>query len=228
MKYTESVYQGMNMITRYPNGYDQGIENGKKYPLIVLLHGAGSRGTDVSVLRENRFFAITDKYEDFPFISTALQCSANTWFDVFETLQRFIKDCVAMPGVDPERVYLVGASMGGYATWQLAMTMPEYFAAIVPICGGGMYWNAARLRNVAIWAFHGAKDPTVLCEESQKMVDAAVRCGADARLTVYPENGHDAWSDTYSNPEVFEWLKEHKNSNAAELIDKYHGSDIYG
>ena len=35
-----------------------------------------------------------------------------------------------------------------------------------------MYWNAGRLVNVPVWAFHGEKDSTVFVEESKKMVDA--------------------------------------------------------
>jgi len=69
-----------------------------------------------------------------------------------------------------------------------------------------MYWNAARLKHIPARAFHGKLDSTVLVEESEKMVDAICRSGGDAQLTVYPENGHDAWTDTYRNPEVFAWL----------------------
>ena len=118
--------------------------------------------------------------------------------------------------------------MGGYAAWQLAMSMPEYFAAIVPICGGGMYWNADRLVNVPIWAFHGEKDSAVLVEESVKMVNAFNQAGGNARLTVYPNTGHDAWSDTYCNPEVFEWLLAHKNKNMTCINEKYTDSNLYG
>ena len=122
----------------------------------------------------------------------------------------------------------MGASMGGYATWQLAMSMPERFAAIVPICGGGMYGNAARLVNVPVWAFHGAKDTTVLLEESVKMVDAVNHSKGRAKLTVYPENSHDAWSDTYANYEVFRWLLDQRRKDIKEYTDGYNGSKQYG
>ena len=72
-----------------------------------------------------------------------------------------------------------------------------------------------------IWAFHGAKDPTVFVEETQKMVDAVNKRGGNAKLTIYPENAHDAWSDTYSNPEVFSWLLEH------EIKEKELGENEY-
>ena len=133
-----------------------------------------------------------------------------------------------MPFVDRDRIYVMGASMGGYATWQLAMSMPECFAAIVPICGGGMYWNASMLVNVPVWAFHGAKDTTVFLEESVKMVEAVKRHGGDAKLTVYPENSHDAWSETYANPDVYSWLLQHSNKNKQKCSDEYNKPEIYG
>ena len=77
--------------------------------------------------------------------------------------------------------------MGAYAAWQLAMTKPDMFAALVPVCGGGMYWNAARLKNIPIRAFHGALDTTVLPEESVHMVAAVNNSGGKAELTVYPD-----------------------------------------
>lgn len=97
----------------------------------------------------------------------------------------------------------MGASMGGYASWQLAMTRPDWFTAMIPICGGGMYWNSGRLKDVPIWAFHGAKDETVYAQESQKMVDAVNAAGGNARFIIYAENNHDSWSDTYNNYRLF-------------------------
>ena len=100
--------------------------------------------------------------------------------------------------------------MGGYAVWQLAMSMPAYFAAIVPICGGGMYWNAARLKNVPIWAFHGALDNVVHPRESINMVEAVNACGGNAKLTIVEDVAHMVWCDVYENREVFNWLLGHR------------------
>ena len=222
---TEVCTQGkLTYLLRYPNGY----EAGKRYPVLFFLHGAGGRGTDVEVLRGNPYFRLTDPVEEFPFITVAPLCSANTWFDLFEELEELVRRIACADFTDLERIYCMGASMGGYATWQLAMSLPEYFAAIVPICGGGMYWNASRLVNVPVWAFHGAKDTVVFTEESRKMVDAVNKKQGHAKLTIYPENAHDAWSDTYSNPEVFAWLLSHTNQNAKQLIESYVGSKQYG
>ena len=102
--------------------------------------------------------------------------------------------------------------MGGYATWQMAMSYPELFAAIIPICGGGMYWNAERLVNMGVWAFHGEKDQVVFKEESEKMVEAIKGSGGNAKLTVYPECLHDAWTKTFQNDGVWKWLLSNNRS----------------
>ena len=220
----EISFQNIRCVLRKPIDFN----SEKKYPILLFLHGAGTRGNDIGKLCANPFFRLTDRHQNFPFVTIAPLCEENTWFDVWERLKALVNDITNLPFADQERIYVMGASMGGYATWQLAMSMADRFAAIVPICGGGMYWNAGRLVKVPIWAFHGAKDTAVLLEESVKMVEAVKRHGGEAKLTVYPENGHDAWSDTYSNPEVFSWLLHQQNKNNRKYEDAYNRADIYG
>lgn len=220
----EMRFQNIRFLIRKPKDFSPD----KKYPILLFLHGAGTRGNDISLLHTNPFMQITALYDHFPFVTIAPLCEENTWFDVFESLKLFVKNILELPFADDNRVYLMGASMGGYATWQLAMSMPECFAAVVPICGGGMYWNAGRLADVSVWAFHGGKDPVVFVEESVKMVDAVNRGNGNAQLTVYPENGHDAWSDTYRNPEVFSWMLKHKKRNNSQCHDQYINPEKYG
>lgn len=185
----------------------------QKNPAILFLHGAGTRGRDLDALARNPFFSenscVTD--DSAPFMIFAPQCHADTWFDLFEQLQAFAQMIASHPMVDADHLYLMGASMGGYATWQLAMTMPEYFAAIVPICGGGMYWNAARLQRLPVWAFHGKEDGVVFPEESIKMVNAVNHNGGSAKLTLLDHTAHDSWSYAYALPELFDWLLQQTN-----------------
>jgi len=193
-------------IVKYPKNYDET----KKYPVIFFLHGSGSRGTDAYAIRKNDFFVVTEYLESFDFITVAPMCHEDTWFDVWESLRALALAVPDMPFCDDRRIYCIGVSMGGYAAWQLGMSLPQVFAAMVPICGGGMYWNAERLKNVPIWAFHGSDDTLVYPEESAKMVSAVNACGGDARLTVYEGIGHTVWLDVYSDAAVFEWLLSHE------------------
>lgn len=224
MHYEIKVFKNMKYMLNYPNDYCEG----NKYPIIIFLHGAGTRGTDTNKLIENPYFKEIKKHKNFPFITIAPLCEEDTWFDVFTLLKELVLEISISEYADREKVYTIGASMGGYAAWQLIMSLPEVFAAAVPICGGGMYWNAARAVNVPVWAFHGENDDAVFFEESKKMTDALNNAGGRAKLTVFPNTGHDAWTAVYSDFRVFEWLLENKNENIKAIHSLYDNTELYG
>ena len=216
---------GLQYILRYPKDFSPD----KRYPVILYLHGSGSRGKGPKEFMKTDAFTLTAKHDNFPFLYVAPMCPPDTtWFDDIPTLKALTEQIRRLPYADADRFYGMGASMGAYGIWQLAMHIPETFAAILPICGGGMYWNAKRLVNVPVWAFHGGKDKTVLTEESQKMVDAVNKHGGSAKLTIYPNNTHNAWTDTYSDPEVFAWLLQHTNKNDRDTADVYTDAVKFG
>jgi predicted peptidase len=111
--------------------------------------------------------------------------------------------------VDPDRVYLTGLSMGGFGTWDWACQHADRFAAIAPMCGGGNAGLAHRLKNLPVWVFHGEADPVVPIVKSQEMVDALKKAGADVRFTHYPGVGHDCWTQSYNNPDLYTWFLSH-------------------
>ena len=132
---------------------------------------------------------------------------------LLDVLTNLLDDIVARYDVDTDRIYLTGLSMGGYGTWALASKYPDRFAAIVPICGGGKRFMAHRIKDMPVWAFHGAKDSVVPLRESEEMVEAINARGGNAKLTIYPDAGHDSWTKSYENPELYDWLLEHRRSS---------------
>lgn len=216
-------YNEIDYVIRRPENEIKG----EKYPLVIYLHGAGGRGRDISCIQNHSFFTNSAPYLKYA-ISVAPQCYADSWFDIFEQLQDFIVYMISQPEIDAKRVYLMGASMGGYGTWQMAMTRPELFAAIVPICGGGMYWNAGRLVNMGVWAFHGDSDPTVFPEESVKFINNIKAWGGkNAKLTILENTGHNAWDHVFSNDKVWEWLFSQRNSYS-KTENKYNDVKKFG
>ena len=182
----------------------------EKMPVLIYLHGAGGRRGTLEALAAHPFYGEKSLLTapDSPLLIFTPLCHANSWFEMFEKLQAFVKMVASREDVDPKRIYLTGASMGGYGAWQLAMTMPDMFAALVPICGGGMYWDAYQLRTTAVWAFHGVLDPVVLPEESVKMV-AAINAHPDcipAKLTLVENLPHNVWEYVFENRELRDWL----------------------
>ena len=196
-------YKNLEYIIHKPENFSPE----KQYKMIILLHGAGLRGNDINILKEYPIFTVGN--ENIKNCVVVMpQCFADTWFDIYEQLKDFIVYAIENLYADSKHCYLMGASMGAYTAWQVAMSMPERFAALVPICGGGMYWNSDRLINMPIHAFHGSEDATVYCDESRKMVDSVNKCGGNAKLTVLNGVGHNAWNYVYGNKELFEWLFE--------------------
>lgn len=191
----------MNYLELFPRDFSED----KKYPIILHLHGAGSRGNDVSLLNEQAIVKYAKNSDSFPFVMFLPQCSENSWFDVFELLKEFVDHVISLPFVALDHVFLSGVSMGGYAAWQMLMSKNTVFKKAIICCGGGMYWNAARIK-AEVWAFHGDVDTVVLCEESQKMVNAVNKNGGKAKLTQYKNVPHNCWEPTYSNPEIYKWL----------------------
>lgn len=188
-----------------PAGYDR--ENDTKWPLLLFLHGAGERGNNIELIKKHGMPKVLEDKTDFPFVVVSPQCPENSWWTLqLHNLTVFIDNITEQYRIDKNRIYLTGMSMGGYGTWHLAMACPEKFAAIAPICGGGMSWNAQVLKDVPVWAFHGAKDLVVPFAESENMVNALIKCGGNVKFSIYPEAEHDSWTETYDNPKLYEWF----------------------
>jgi len=189
-------------------------EYGKKrqrWPLILFLHGAGERGDDLKKVKVHGPPKMVESRKDFPFILVSPQCPEDDWWtEKVEVLINLVDDIAARYKVDKKRIYLTGLSMGGYGTWALTSAYPERFAAIAPICGGGSRIMSLRLKDIPIWVFHGAKDPVVPLEESEEMVNAIRKRGGDVKFTIYPDAGHDSWTESYNNQELYDWFLEHR------------------
>jgi len=183
----------------------------KKWPLIMFLHGIGQSGDKPERVADTGLPQMLKNDKNFPFIVLSPQCPRGQWWDN-KTLITLLDDILGQYSIDKERIYLTGLSMGGFGTWSLACAYPERFAAIAPICGGGEPIFARQLKDMPIWAFHGAKDQAVPVERSRQMVDAVNRSGGNAKLTIYPEANHDSWTQTYKNQELYDWFLSHRKT----------------
>ena len=205
-----------------PHGYD----SNKKYPLVLNLHGAGGKGDD-NLGRGNWALKVLTKEQtraEHPAFLVAPQCpESGSWintsgrggsYSINEvevsvplqlTLEMVGAVCQEFP-IDSDRIYVTGESMGGYGTWDIILRTPDLFAAAVPICGAGDPSKAERLRRMAIWIFHGAKDNLVPVEGSRQMYEALKAVGADVRYTEFKDAGHGAWVPAWQEPGLVPWL----------------------
>lgn len=217
---------------RRPDGYDTG--GTERYPLVVFLHGSFGRGTDNKAqLRSGVEEFVTDESrKKHPCFLVVPQCPPDKlWFDVGPNDTKgnlplpktptapaalvldLIQAVCAEHRVDTGRIYLTGLSMGGYGTWDLISRRPELFAAAIPVCGGGDPAQAGRLAKLPIWAFHGDADPLVPAERSRGMIAAIRKAGGEPKYTEYKGVSHDAWTPTYKNTAVLDWLFAQKKGN---------------
>ncbi|RLQ96626.1 carboxylesterase family protein [Falsibacillus albus] len=200
----------LNYLLHVPKDYETSTQT---YPLVLFLHGAGERGSDIEIVKRNGPPKLAEDH-DFPFILVSPQCPLeverySNWLLHEEAVMALLDETISKFRIDESRIYLTGLSMGGYGTWEIGKKHADQFAAIAPICGGGSSDGMEALKDVPVWAFHGAKDDIVPIEESEQLVNELRQKGGNIEFTVYPEAGHDSWTETYSNPKFFEWLLSH-------------------
>lgn len=201
------------------------MEEGKRYPLVLFLHGAGERGDDNRVQLKHfpEHFRDPEYRKRFPCFLLAPQCRtdqrwANYYWDgsveppadslsdqMKAALLAFQETLDEFP-IDRERLYLTGLSMGGYGSWELGMNRPDWFAAIAPICGGADETTAHRLASTPLWVYHGTADYAVSVHRSRDMMTALHRAGGLPRYTEIPGHGHDSWVPAYQRDGVLNWM----------------------
>jgi predicted peptidase len=207
------------------------VENNVLYPLVVFYHGAGERGGDnVRQLEIGVHRLAKDDYRAaYPCFVFAPQCPMkNRWVETdfrapsheikpepnkfFAYSQERINELAAELPIDPERVYVMGLSMGGFATWEALSRFPDKFAAAVPVCGGADLKEVPKFCRVPIRVYHGEKDNIVTVERSRNAVAELTKCGARPLYVEYPGVGHNCWSQCFNDPELYAWLFSHRKN----------------
>jgi predicted peptidase len=215
-RHSATVTTNLPYLLYLPDDYDE--NSAKQWPFILFLHGAGERGNNFDALKSQGLPKKLEK-ESLPFIVLAPQCPKEDWWaDYRSTLMAMVDAVLANYRVDTSRVYLTGLSMGGRGSWDLATCYPNRFAAVAPICGwgDGLFGypdRLKRIKHIPVWTFHGDADELVPIKSTQWLVDSLEQYGGKVKLTTYPGVGHDSWTETYDNPELYEWFLEHTLSS---------------
>ena len=196
----------MHYLLWLPSDYKK--DKTKTFPILIFLHGSGERGDSLELIKKHGPPSFVENHPDFPFITISPQCPKGKRWNT-EELQIMLEKLQKKYRIDPTRIYLTGLSMGGFGTWAWACSYPDQFAAIAPVCGGGDIQFAGTLKNTPVWAFHGDVDPVVPVKRTIEMVEAVNAKEGSARMTIYPEVGHDSWVNAYNDQELYKWLLEH-------------------
>ena len=198
---------GLSYLLYLPGTY----KTQKKWPLILYLHGASLRGTDVNRVKAYGIPALLERGKPLPFIVVAPQCPPNqNWHKWDETLLSLLDVVSDEYAVDEKRMYLTGMSLGGSGAWHLAAQQPETFAALAPLCGYGNPLLAKQYQNLPIWLFHGAKDRAVPVDISDKMNAEIRKIGGEIKYSRFPESGHNIVEKVYGSQELYDWFLQHQ------------------
>ena len=200
----------------------------KSPSLLLFLHGAGERGDDNQAQLRHGVGDLLKwlEKEKKNCVVIAPQCPRGVWWGnhvgnfkdaeglkmgvkatpQLETVLKVVEKLAKQEKVDRKRIYITGLSMGGYGTFEAIARKPKMFAAAIPVCGGGDWRTAKNFKDLPIWVFHGDADGVVPVAMSRRMVKALKEAGGNPKLTEYPGVGHDSWSATYRDGEVWKWL----------------------
>lgn len=202
------------------------VRPGATYPLVIFLHGSGERGNDNEKQLANgaSIFSNPVNADRYPAFVVFPQCKEKTWtnkLDVSsfkpgapvppesraeETVMELIRDLIATNPIDINRVYIVGISMGGIATYDLVCRYPGMFAAAIPICGAVNPERLSAAKDVKFLIFHGEADdevPSICSREAYRFLNSA---GADVSYIEFAGIGHECWSSAFNYPSFLQWL----------------------
>jgi pimeloyl-ACP methyl ester carboxylesterase len=200
----------MNYLVQLPRGYEE--DTNRYWPMVFYLHGIGESGNNPKKVLRFGPPRLVAQGKDLPCIVVSPQVPKGYfWFRESNMMVAILDEVMKTYRVDKRRVHVTGNSMGAFGAVVLAAREPERFASLVPVCGGVEYLDSLRLRAVPIWAFHGEKDPIVPAEESRRLVRLVNEIGGNARLTIYPDLGHNCWDRAYNDRALWDWiLAQHK------------------
>jgi predicted peptidase len=205
--FTGSNGDTISYLLMKPLDYDPN----QKYPLVVCLPYGGYQAPAAQLLSSD---VNRKKYPAFLFIPYSQPGSSWGGVPGRTAKDQLVYEALGSlkePGIDPNRVYVSGVSLGGYGSWQFISVHPEMFAAAVPVCGAGDPKLAAKVADIPVWAFHGAKDRNVPVSGSRDMIAAIKDAGGDPRYTEFPDEAHNIWHQVTLTPGLLDWLfAQHK------------------
>lgn len=213
--------KALQYLLYLPEAYENGGErNAKRWPLMIFLHGRGESYGPLSLVAKWGPPRHVARGEALPYILVSPQCPRDASWTGDEQQDALVKLLDHITGayrVDTDRIYLTGLSMGGFGSWRLAADHPQRFAAVAPVCGRGDPEDAARLKSLPIWVWHGDQDQAVPFERSVEMVEAIRAAGGKkVRFTTLEGVGHNSWSAAYATPELYDWFDQHTASQNSE------------
>ena len=197
------------------------MDESHRWPVIIFLHGSAECGDDgIKHTTVGLPVYVANHATRFPFIVVMPQAH-QMWFRGPEAaaVWAILDEVDRTYRIDQDRIFLTGLSMGGFGTWELAVLRPDIFAAIVPVCGAAPNEYLSNIKDLPVWAFHGAQDQNVSVAGSREAIAALRKLGASPKYTEYKDLSHVCWDRAYSEPELYKWLIQQRRRPPPNVID---------
>lgn len=209
------------------------MKQGKKYPLVLFLHGAGERGSDneKQLTHGSQMFLNPVNREEHPAFVLFPQCPEDGYWayssrpdfehenmpanpsetPLMKAVMELVVKYISSGQVDAKRIYVMGLSMGGMATYDLIARYPDFFAAAIPICGAINVDRFTHKPSFNIRIYHGDADATVPVNCSRSAYLKLKSLGAKVEYKEYIACGHGSWTPAFNEPDFMTWLfKQHR------------------
>jgi len=209
-----------------PSNYDKA----KKWPLVVALHGLGSNPHQII-----RYPGLTQQAEKHGYCVVApMGYNSRGWYgslgkraarwrrpgdpeNLGELSEKDVMNVLAIIRdefpIDPNRIYLMGHSMGGGGTWHLAMKFPKIWAALAPIAPA-IYSSAdslEKIKHIPVIVVQGEKDWLVPASGTRKWVAKMKQLGMEHIYIEVPDGDH-LRPAFQKQPQIFEFFNKHRKS----------------
>ena len=222
------VLEGASEVMPYRVYVPGGYRSAASTPLVIALHGLGANedsffdgygSVPVKLAEQHNFLmAAPLGYRVDGFYGATLggtpDAAARRRLDLSEQdVLEVVRLMREHYNVDPNRIYLIGHSMGAIGTWHLAAKYPEVWAAIGPFSGTGRPAAVASMKDIPEIVVHGDANPTVPVSGSRGMVAEMKRLGTEVVYIEVPGGNH---TDVVvpNLPAVFDFLAAHRKGGA--------------
>jgi predicted esterase len=223
LSYDYSGGKYKNVTMKYRLRIPTKLEEGKKYPLMIWLHGVGESGNDnvsqLSHMEPLIPFINGEKQRNFFILATQCPKDHRLWDrsstregskgDAPMTITMEILDeVIRRYPVDEQAVSVFGFSSGGYGVWSMGREYPGRFAALIPVsCNPHRNVYKFVVNNgTAVWTFNNAGDGGVVHSRVKEEIEQIHNKGGMGYMTIFDTKGHEAWRNALLETPLIDWL----------------------
>ncbi len=211
------VKNSYNFWVSVPDTYE---EQKGEIPVVLFLHGASLRGTDLNRVRKYGPLDAISMGRDINAIIIAPQNPGGAWnsYKVLDILNWVTKQYA----VDTNRIYLIGMSLGGFGTIEFLANHGEKIAASMELCGGTIRKDLCKLNQVPLWIIHGTADKAVPVQRATDIYNAMKQCGSTdlLRFDKWAGVNHGDLARLFYLKETYDWLFSHSKADNPRQVNK--------